>query len=190
MLALIDEFLGLNHAQLSARLTGGHPIDPPSLDDTEYLGISLGLPAFVDKLAWKTFKKTFHRDPKSGKLRGWNIRMEQTGFSPPYQAKQQNGVPVTWGHYAVVSGENYRGPKPVPQGLMLDYGLGGNVPWDLGVTILRDPLVALEPGSSTVLLGWSYLRVGPVQVPTPSYFLLLRDCPLTHVAHAPRIPNT
>ncbi|RLB64229.1 MAG: hypothetical protein DRI90_05055, partial [Deltaproteobacteria bacterium] len=60
-------------------LTSGHSIDPRQLDDVEYRGISLGLPAIVEKLTWKKFKKVFHRDPATGVLRGWNVRMEQNG---------------------------------------------------------------------------------------------------------------
>ena len=45
--------------------------------------------------------------------------------------------------------------------------------------LLRDPLVAVRPDDPTLLLGWSYLRVG-VNVPTLSYFCLSLDGPLDH----------
>ena len=44
---------------------------------------------------------------------------------------------------------------------------------------LRDPMVALAPGSTERLLGWSYLDLG-FALPTPSYFLLERIGPLDH----------
>jgi len=64
---------------LHRALRAGHPIDEHALDDAEYQGISVGLPKFVERFTWKTFTKTFHRDPATGELRGWNVRMEQTG---------------------------------------------------------------------------------------------------------------
>jgi hypothetical protein len=73
-----EEFLSLDRRGLAAALAAGHPIDERALDDTRYRGISLGLPRAVETLTWKTFAKTFHRDPESGKLRGWNLRLEQT----------------------------------------------------------------------------------------------------------------
>ena len=44
---------------------------------TENRGISLGLPAWVERLSWKKFAKAFHRDPRTQRLRGWNVRIEQ-----------------------------------------------------------------------------------------------------------------
>ena len=46
-------------------------------------GTSLGLPALVEKLTWKTFQKTFYRDPRTGRLLGWNVRLEQDGLDAP-----------------------------------------------------------------------------------------------------------
>ena len=48
--------------------------------------------------------------------------------------------------------------------------------------LMRDPIVAVNPGSADLLLGWSYLDLGRVQVGTPSFFSLERDVPLTHLA--------
>jgi hypothetical protein len=177
-----SDLLGLDRRQLAKLLCEGHPIDPVALDDTEYRGVSLGLPAFVDKLTWKTFKKVFHRDPETGHLRGWNVRIQQTGLEPPFIAQQRNAQPFAWGHYRVVAATGRPMPRPVPQGLLIDYGLGRNSPLTFPVPAMRDPLVALEPGSVDLLLGWSYLELGPLRISTPSYFSLERDGPLTHRA--------
>jgi hypothetical protein len=75
-------------------------------------------------------------------------------------------------------------PAGADQGLLIHYGLGGNGRLD-GIGLLRDPIVALIPGSVERLLGWSYLDLG-FALPTPSYFLLERLGPLDHEATPPR----
>lgn len=170
------ELLAASRDELRARLAGGHPIDPSRLDDTVYRGISLGLPAWIERLTWKQFAKAFHRDPRTGRLRGWNVRVEQDGLDRPWRPRLRGGRPWTFGHFAVTQ-ERDR--------LLLDYGAGGNRRAD-PLNLLRDPLVALRAGSVELLLGWSYLALGPARVPTPSYFLLERDGPLAAPVAAPR----
>jgi len=169
------ELLAASHAELRALLASGHPIEAARLDDTAYRGISLGLPAWVERLSWKKFTKAFHRDPRDGRLRGWNVRIEQDGLDRPWRARQRGGRPWTFGHFAVVT---------EPDRLLLDYGAGGNGRLDpLG--LLRDPLVALQAGSVELLLGWSYLAIGPAKIPTPSYFLLERAGPIERPVASP-----
>ncbi len=176
----LPALLALGGAGLRAALEGGHPVAPEALDDSRYLGVSLGLPGFVDALLWKTFMKTFRRDPASGALRGWNVRLEQTGWEGPPVPKIRRGRPVTFGHYAVVPAP--QGTPRTPSGaLLLDYGAGGNPALD-PAGLLRDPVVALEAGGVDLLLGWTYAALGPLAVPTPSYFLLSRVGPLDHDA--------
>jgi len=169
------DLLAASRDQLRDLLASGHPIDPTRLDDTRYRGISLGLPAWVERLSWKKFAKAFHRDPRTHALRGWNIRVEQDGLERPWRPRLRRGTPWTFGHFAVTD-ERDR--------VLLDYGAGGNRRLDpLGV--LRDPLVALEAGSTDRLLGWSYLAIGPARIPTPSYFLLEYDGALDRVVAPP-----
>lgn len=160
--------LAASHADLSAILASGHAIDPAALADMQYRGISLGLPAWIERLTWKKFMKVFHRDRHTGQLRGWNVRIEQDGLDRPWRPRVRHGKPWTFGHFAVVADR---------EALLLDYGAGGNQRLD-PIGLLRDPLVALEPGSADLLLGRSYLAVGPARIPTPSYFLLEREGPL------------
>ncbi len=178
-----SEFLALSKKQLLAELRRGHPIDPESLFDKEYKGTSLGLPGFVERLTWKKFKKTFHNDEQLGVLRGWNVRLVQNALDQPCIPQQKNGVPMTFGHYHVVSPTGRRVPKGCDRGLLIDYGLGGNPFFEL-TGRMRDPLVALIPGDSNLLLGWSYLDLG-VCIGTPSFFTLEYDCPLGNVAVPP-----
>lgn len=165
------DLLGMERRQLRALLEDGYPIEPEALDDCEYRGVSLGLPSLVEKLTWKKFKKVFHRDPTNGVLRGWNVRIVQDGSDDRYEPMRRSGKPLCFGHFHVVRD---------PQWLLLDYGAGNNRRLD-PIGTLRDPLVALHKGSAELLLGWTYLDVGFAKIPTPSFFSLERDVPLTHV---------
>lgn len=175
------DFLSLDKRALGAMLSAGHAIDPSQLDDTEYRGVSLGLPGPIVALTWLVFRKTFHRDPATGRLRGWNVRMEQNGLEGARVPQRANGEPICFGHYEVGPARGYDSPIPCDQGLMIDYGRGKNGRLD-PVRRARDPIVALEAGSTERLLGWTYLDLGIKRVGTPSFFLLEREGPLTHVA--------
>lgn len=172
MSLVATDFLQMSQRELRERLRHGHPIDPTTLDDTEYRGLSLGLPSFVVKLTWLTFRKTFHRDPKTGKLRGWNVRMKQTGLDGPREPMTVDGSPKCFGFYDVIDGRGHAMPIPCQQGLLIDYGRSGT----------RDPLVAVNEGSSELLLGWTYLDLGVARIGTPSFFVLEREGPLSFVA--------
>jgi hypothetical protein len=174
------DLLGLGRRQLMDLLRGGHPIDPRALDDTEYHGVSLGLPGFVEALTWKKFKKTFHRDPATGALRGWNVREEQNGLDAPWIDRRDTaGAPLTFGHYQVVEARSAKVPKGCDRGLLIDYRVDGGA-----MRRVRDPIVALSPEDPTLLLGWSYLDLGFTHLGTPSFFSLTRGGRLGHVAHA------
>jgi hypothetical protein len=169
------DFLSMSRRELQERLRHGHPIDPGSLDDSEYRGISLGLPSILVKLTWLTFRKTFHRDPKTARLRGWNVRMKQTGLDGPAEPlRSKDGSPRCFGFYDVVEARGHAMPIPCPQGLLIDYG----------ATRARDPIVAVHEGSRELLLGWTYLDLGVARVGTPSFFVLEREGPLSFVPPA------
>ena len=163
----IQRFLAMTGPELARALRQGHPIEPTALDDSRYRGISLGLPRLIEALTWKTFEKTFHRDPSSGRLRGWNVRLEQTGWHEEPTPKRRRGQPFTFGHYLVREGHP----------LILDYGSRRNFRLD-PTRLVRDPLVAVDEGSVDWLLGRSDLAGG---LKTPSYFLLERLGPLDFV---------
>lgn len=174
----IFQLINAGKPTLRATLASGHAIDPDALAGWQYRGTSLGMPGFVDRLAWKTFVKAFHRDPGASLVRGWNVRIRQTGLLGPIEPLQRAGRPFVFGFFRVERPEGYLVPDGADRGLILDYNQAGNPPFD-PVNRLRDPLVALEPGNADVLLGWSYLDLGIVRVPTPSYFLLERWAPVT-----------
>ncbi len=165
-----EPFLALDGVGLRAVHDAGHPIDPSALDDTRYRGVSLGLPGFVDRLLWKTFEKTFHRDA-DGTLRGWNARVEQTGLDGELRARTRRGQPWTFGHYAVEEEGGH---------LVLDYNQPANPRLD-PTRFARDPLVAIHEGDAEWLLGAIDVALPGRRMRTPSYFLLVREGPLEHV---------
>lgn len=170
-----ERLLKMNRRQLAEAMRTGHAIAPRALDDAAYRGISLGLPRWAERLSWKTFQKTFHRDPSTGVLRGWNVRVEQRGLDAPSTALVRRGAPFTFGHY-VVRDLPPGTPRGIERGLLIDYTPAGGL-----TSRVRDPLVAVNEGSVDQLLGWSYVDLGLVCVPTPSYFLLEREGPIGYV---------
>ncbi|MSP25547.1 MAG: hypothetical protein EXR75_10355 [Myxococcales bacterium] len=178
-----NELLTATRSELRRLLANGHSIAPEALDDSEYKGISLGLPPLVERLSWKVFKKAFHRDPATGRLRGWNVRLEQDGVDAPARDRLKNGRRVTFGHFDVrPAGAD--APRALTQSLVLDYALGENAPL-APTACVRDLLVCPEPGKFDILFGWMLLQLGPARIPTPSYFLLERDAPLADVVLPP-----
>jgi hypothetical protein len=178
------ELIDADRGTLRALLAGGHPIEADAIAGWQYRGTSLGLPQIVDRLAWKTFVKAFHRDPGASFVRGWNVRIRQTGLSGPIEPLMRRGRPFTFGHFRVVEPGGYHVPSGAGRGLLLDYGLGGSGALD-PTRRLRDPIVALEAGSADLLLGWSYLDLGLANVPTPSFFTLERESPVADPVPAP-----
>lgn len=162
----------MNGDELRRMMASGRTFDPELLAGWTFHGTSLGLPAWIERLTWKTFAKAFVREA-DGTLRGWNVRCEQAD-PPAWRPRRRRGVPVTFGHFVVV-----RTP-----GVELDYGRGGNRRGD-PVGAIRDPLVALDERGER-LLGRTLLAIGGRRVPTPSYFLLERGAPVEYIARAPR----
>ena len=178
----------LRHAstrELRAAIVEGHPVDPAALEGWVYRGTSLGLPRLLERLSWKTFQKTFWREPGTGRLLGWNVRLEQDGVDAPSRPRTRRGHPVTEWHYEVIAPTGVPTPPGFDRGLIIDYGLG-RVP-DLRMQRIKDPLVALTPGSADELIGVSYLVIGGRCLETPTYFTLERERRVTETPYdAPR----
>jgi hypothetical protein len=161
------DLVRLPRRELRALAAGARPVEPSSLDDSEWRGTSLGLPRWVERLTWKKFKKVFHRDGPT--LRGWNVRVLQNALAEPWITRVRRGRPVGFGHFVV---------RDAPTGgVLLDYGIEGA---RLPMRLVRDPLLAL---GDDLLLGWSDVMVRGRAWPTPTFFALERDVALTHVAH-------
>ncbi len=170
-----------SHRTLRDHIVGGHPIDPHALEGWAYRGTSLGMPTVIEKLTWKTFQKTFYRDPSSGRLLGWNVRLEQDGLDAPSRPKMRGGLPVTEWNYEVIEPTGVPMPRGFDRGLVIDYGRAVNPPGTM--RFIKDPLVALVPGSADELLGVSYLVVAGRCIETPTYFTLEREHPIDYVPY-------
>ncbi|MBK8257208.1 MAG: hypothetical protein IPK82_31610 [Polyangiaceae bacterium] len=165
--------------ELRAHILSGYPVDPTAVEGWVYRGTSLGLPGWVERLTWKTFQKTFYREPQSNRLMGWNVRLEQDGIDAPSRPKMRDHVPVTEWFYEVVDPEGLPMPAGFNRGLMIDYALGPNPPGTVYFT--KDPLVSLSPDNADELLGVSYLVIAGRCIETPTYFTLERDHLLNYV---------
>lgn len=169
----------MTRSELAHLGQSAHPVDVELLAGHAYRGVSLGLPAWVDRLLWKVFRKVFDRDPQTGTVTGHNVRALQSdavvplargGASPG--AMLRRGAPVTFGPFRVAAQD---GPNPFATrgGAVLDYGACHPM-WH-PMAYLKDVLVALEPGDPRVLLGAMWIEVGGRQVATPSWFTLERE---------------
>ena len=177
-----DTILHASNAALARALADGRPFAPVALAGWTFHGTSLGLPAWIERLTWKTFAKAFIRDPDThdrDRIRGWNVRCLQS-VPPTWRPRtDRTGTPVTFGHFEVVA-------DAATGAVLLDYGKGGNGRLD-PVSAVRDPLVALD-ADATLLLGQSLVSIAGRHIATPSYFLLERGTPVTHIAR-PRLEH-
>ncbi len=181
-MSIARELRTASRAELRRRIVTGHPLDPAALEGWAYRGTSLGLPSFVERLSWKIFQKTFWRDPASGRLLGWNVRLEQDGLDSPSRPKERDGRPVTVWHYEVIEPKGVPAPRDFDRGLIIDYSKGQNPRFDT-IRFSKDPLVALSPGSADELIGVTYLSIAGLCIETPTYFTLTREHPVSFVPY-------
>lgn len=164
----------------------GHAVDIEALAESRYRGVDLSLPGVARALLWHTFEKVFTRDGDT--LRGWNVQLEQTGVFGERRARRRGDAERTFGHYVL---QEHTGACSFPEAWAgahyLDYGSAGNQMWDparFGFT----PLVAVNAGSSELLLGWEVFRVAGVMLPMRLYWALERrgELPADAVIPPPR----
>jgi hypothetical protein len=175
----LEQMLTMKSAELHGIMQRGEPLDVDALADTTYTGIDLSLPDFVHRLLWKSFRKTFHRDPVTGRLRGWNVKVEQTGWdTPPAPKRDAKGRALTFGHYEVRSAAGVRFARGWQGGHYLDYRVAGNGVLDFPANAGFCPLVSVNAGSSELLLGWEIFNVAGLRIPLADYWVLKREGPL------------
>lgn len=183
----LDEILAMSNDALFDIVARGEPLDLEALADTTYTGIDLSMPALFHRLMWKSFRKTFHRDPETGALRGWNVKVEQTGWdAPPAPKRDRHGQPITFGHYEVRPAAGLPFPRGWQGGHYLDYRVAGNRFADFPARAGYCPLVTVNPGSADLLLGWEVLKVSGLFVPLSDYWVLKREGPLAPEDVVPR----
>jgi len=179
----LEDLMKMDRHQLHAIIECAHPLDLDALAETQFQGIDLSLPPLVNRILWKTFRKTFHRDPRSGALRGWNYRMEQTGIDGPRVPKKRNGRNWSFAHYVVRSAVGLRFPRRWRGAHFLDYSDAGN---PFGENLGYTPLVAVNEGDMSLLLGWEVFKLGPLFLPLPDYWALRLEGPLEELVAMPK----
>jgi hypothetical protein len=183
----LDDLLAMSNDDLFAIVARGTPLDLEALADTSYTGIDLSMPTWFHRLMWKSFRKTFHRDPDTGVLRGWNVKVEQTGWdTPPAPKRDRGGQPLTFGHYEVRPAVGLRFPRKWQGGHYLDYRAAGNRFGDIPARMGYCPLVAVNPGSPELLLGWEVFNFWGLLVPIRDFWVLRREGPLAPEDVVPR----
>ncbi|MEZ4266757.1 MAG: hypothetical protein R3F39_10295 [Myxococcota bacterium] len=187
MTITLDALLAMSNDALFDIVRAAHPLDLEALANTSYTGIDLSMPAFFHKLFWKSFRKTFHLDPATGVLRGWNVKVQQTGWeSPPEPKRGRDGRPLSFGHYEVRSARGLKFPRGWTGEHYLDYRFAGNPFYEFPAGNGYCPLVSVNAGDSELLLGWEIFKVGPLAIPIRDFWVLKREGPLAPADVLPR----
>ena len=129
----------------------------------------------------------FHRDPETGVLRGWNVKVEQTGWQQPPEPKRDGlGQARTFGHYEVRAARGLPFPSGWQGEHYLDYRYAGNPAWDVPANCGYCPLVAVNAGDMELLLGWEIFRIAGVSIPLWDFWVLRREGALAAADVMPR----
>ena len=130
------------------------------------LGKLLGIQKFV-----KGFVR--HDD---GVITGYNSPVVQDGLARPWRTLPDDAAPKRFGFYRVAPVDPTARDNKYLHALLLDYGKGGNKPWDV-TRGLRDYLVQVDRDNADLFLGKAYYALGPVRVLLPTFFILERFRP-------------
>lgn len=144
--------------------------DTPEAEDLagwEFRG--LNQPAWARVAGIRKFVKGFYRE--GGALWGYNCPVAQGRDEGPWRTKPSDEQPKRFGYYRVEPVDPTARDSAYLHALLLDYGRGGNKPWD-PTRGLRDYLVRVD-GERDLYLGIAYYALGPVRVRS-NYFLLER----------------
>jgi hypothetical protein len=177
----LDELIDMSPAQVKEVFNNGHPIPPGALDNKQYRGVDLSLPDFMHKLLWLEFRKTFYRDPDTGVLRGWNVKMEQVGWkNPGVPKRKKNGTVQSFGHYQLLPAKGLKFPGGWQGADYLNYKVPGNSAFDV-YHFGYCPLVAVNEGDANLLLGWEVFKLGNIFLPLPDYWALQCEGPIDEI---------
>lgn len=182
----LRDLLGMNGRELHRVMMEGHALDRDAVAGGRYKGIDLSLPPWVNAILWKTFLKEFVRDEASGDVRGWNVRLEQTGVEGPIvPMRRRDGGRITFGHYRVRDATQKRFPWGWKGADCLDYGDAGNTFADVA-RFTCSPLVAVNAGRHDLLLGWEVIHLAGALIPLRDYWALVRCGEVDEVVAVPR----
>lgn len=175
----LDDLVAMPGPELHAIMDAAHPFDPDAIAGRQFLGSDLSMGRIGRGILWQTFRKLFVHDERDGHVRGWNVRMEQHGLhGPRVPMRRRNGEEKSFAHYRVRESHGIDWPRGWQGTQFLDYTTVGNTIVDRwGYT----PLVAVNEGSSELLLGWEVFRVGSRFVAPSMYWAIQADGPVETV---------
>jgi hypothetical protein len=166
------ELASRSYRALETVFLRGHMPDLAKLVGWEFRGINA--PDWARLAGIKKFVKGFiqHED---GRVTGYNCPVVQDGLARPWRTLPDDDAPKRFGFYAVAPVEPTSRDNAYLHAALLDYGRGGNKPWD-PTRGLRDYLVQVDPDDPDLYLGKAYYALGPLRIPT-SFFVLERFRP-------------
>jgi hypothetical protein len=157
-------------------LDGATP-DLDQLAGWEFRG--LNSPRWFRMLGIKKFMKGFYK--RDADVYGYNCPVVQNAIEDPWIAKPDDANPKRFGFYRVSHVDPTSRDNEYLHAVLLDYGRGGNPRTDPSGG-LRDYLVQVDPADPALYLGKAYYAIGPLRIPTASFFILERHRPgLTNV---------
>jgi len=159
----LEEVMRFGWMPDARRLAGSEFRGYNALDLTAVIGI-------------RRFRKGFEASPAPAgprdALRGYDVQVVQGGIGAPWDPVLRRGAPIRHSFHGVRFVDPSDRDNLYPNAAFLDYGAGGNPLWDPSRT-LRDYLVQVYPDDPDLLLGRTYVALGPARIPV-SYFVLER----------------
>jgi hypothetical protein len=150
----------------------GHMPDLAGLTGWEFRGINT--PEWARLVGIKKFVKGFIRHD-DGHVTGYNCPVIQDGLARPWRTLPDDSAPKRFGFYQVDPVDPTRRDNRYLHAVLLDYGRGGNKPWD-PTRGLRDYLVQVDRDNPDLFLGKAYYALGPIRLGI-SFFVLERFRP-------------
>ena len=169
------ELTALTKGELDQVFAAGSPPEAAAITGFEFRGFNH--PKTASMLGIRKFIKVFYLDEERRPF-GCNTPVVQNGLGAEWIHRPSADSPKRYAFFQVLpSGAD---------GLLLDYGRGGNPPYDVS-NILRDYLVRPDAGNDDLLLGKAFFVVAGTRL-THSYFIIERSRPLPDAAALARRP--
>ena len=163
------ELAALTKPELEQVFATGSPPEATAITGFEFLGFNH--PRATAMLGIRKFIKAFYLDEERRAF-GCNTPVVQNGLGAQWIHRPSADSPKRYAFFQVLPGG--------ADGLLLDYGRGGNPPYDIS-NILRDYLVRPDAGNDDLLLGKAYFVVAGRRL-AHSYFIIERSRPLPDAA--------
>lgn len=135
-------------------------------------------PAWAKIAGITKFKKGFFRKGRGPwPYEGYNLPVEPTPISEPWECKPSNDNPKRFGFYAVLPASEAQNSRDrrFPNSIFLNYAAAPENPRLDPSRVIKDYVVQVDPDNPDLFLGKAFLTLGPARV-FSNFFLLERDC--------------